>query len=131
MEQAGGLSLRDAAVLAGVSPTTLKRHIDSGKLSAPKPDGKHYAIDQSEIGRVYGVVPVERSENELSEQSGTANDNMMLQANVELLRQQLADKDILIAEKDARITDLRNAMNLLSDHRPRRRRWWWFGRSAN
>jgi excisionase family DNA binding protein len=47
------LSLRQAAVQAGTSKTTILRAIKSGKLSAGRTDGGGWAIEPSELFRVY------------------------------------------------------------------------------
>src|SRR3954447_24895228 len=47
------LSLRSAAVQAGVSKTTIVRAIRAGRLSAPRNDDGGYAIDPAELFRVY------------------------------------------------------------------------------
>ena len=51
------LSLGQAARLTGTSKTTLTRAIKAGRLSAHRRDGGGYAIDPSELSRVYQVTP--------------------------------------------------------------------------
>jgi len=50
-------SLRTAAQQAGVSKSTILRAIKSGRLSAEKTEAGGYAIDGSEIARVYPPKP--------------------------------------------------------------------------
>ena len=59
------LSLQDAAAQAGVSKTTILQAIRSGRLSAPRNDDGGYAIDPSELFRVYppGVVMDQEDRN--------------------------------------------------------------------
>jgi len=47
------LSLGAAAKMTGLIKTTLSRHIKAGRLSAQRMDGGGYAIDASELARVY------------------------------------------------------------------------------
>ncbi len=45
------LSLREAAKASGMAKTTIRRAIDSGRISAEKTEIGHYLIDPSELGR--------------------------------------------------------------------------------
>lgn len=62
------LSLREAAEQAGVSKSTIFRAVQAGRLSAPRDDDGNFAIDASELFRVYppkgerpvSLVPVRR-----------------------------------------------------------------------
>ncbi len=49
------LSLGAAAKMTGLNKTTLSRHIKAGRLSAQRVDGGGYAIDASELARVYDL----------------------------------------------------------------------------
>ncbi len=51
------LSLGAAARMTGLNKTTLSRHIKAGRLSAQRMDGGGYAIDASELARVYALRP--------------------------------------------------------------------------
>lgn len=51
------LSLGAAARMTGFNKTTLSRHIKAGRLSAQRVDGGGYAIDASELARVYELRP--------------------------------------------------------------------------
>lgn len=50
-------SANEAAKNAGISKTTLLRHIENGKLSAGRNEKGHWEIDPSEVARVYGGGP--------------------------------------------------------------------------
>jgi uncharacterized protein YlxW (UPF0749 family) len=51
------LSLGQAAKVTGLGKTTLTRAIKAGRLSATRRDDGSYAIDPSELSRVYKVTP--------------------------------------------------------------------------
>lgn len=51
------LTLGAAAKMTGLNKTTLSRHIKAGRLSAQRVDGGGYAIDASELARVYELRP--------------------------------------------------------------------------
>jgi predicted site-specific integrase-resolvase len=51
------LTLGQAARIAGVGKTTLARAIKAGRLSATRREDGGYAIDPSELSRVYDVTP--------------------------------------------------------------------------
>jgi hypothetical protein len=58
-------SLSQAARVAGRSRNTLLRAIRSGKLQAPRGDSGDYAIDESELARVF--PPTETGSTEVLE----------------------------------------------------------------
>lgn len=119
-------TLGDAAKAVGKSKTTLHRAIKSGRISATKLDDGSYAIDPSELHRVFPPVTV-----------GTPNEalhrnNMERQSNtLETLRIQLEmhekERERERALLQETITDLREdrdkwrqqATALLQDHRPK------------
>jgi len=51
------LTLGQAAKIAGCGKTTLTRAIKAGRLSATRNDDGSYAIDASELSRVFSVTP--------------------------------------------------------------------------
>jgi len=86
-----GLSAREAAKAAGKAVTTITRAIENGKLSASRTDGGGYAIEPSELFRVF---PKNSSATPKEIHSATQKDtgeNRALQREVELLREALAD----------------------------------------
>ena len=50
-------SANEAAKNAGISKTTLLRHIENGRLSAGRNEKGHWEIDPSEVARAYGGGP--------------------------------------------------------------------------
>lgn len=121
-------TLGTAAAAAGVSKTTLRRAIQSGRLSAIRCDDGSYEIDPAELHRAFpghsdGAVVLARSV--------TANDTGELRVEVEMLRERLADKDAVIDDLrrrlDAEAEERRRLTALLTDQRPQpaaRRGWW-------
>lgn len=76
------LSLGQAAKLAGVGKTTISRAIASGRLSAARNGDGGYAIDPSELARVYTIeldpktgepIAATRSAERDTTQAGTAS----------------------------------------------------------
>ena len=51
------LTISEAVRLTGISESTLRRAIKSGKVSAPKDDKGHRRIDVAELERVYDLQP--------------------------------------------------------------------------
>jgi predicted site-specific integrase-resolvase len=51
------MTLGQAARAAGVGKTTLTRAIKAGRLSATRREDGGYAIDPSELSRIYNVTP--------------------------------------------------------------------------
>lgn len=108
-------TLGQAAKETGVSKPTLSRAIKKGDLSADGGGGKPYKIDASELGRwLTGyrernpkIVSLETTD----ETYETPNRNSELQAEVEVLREQIERADIdrvrERAQFEAHIDDLR------------------------
>jgi len=123
-------TLGTAAKATGKSKTTIFRAIVKGKISAEKDVHGRWAIDPGELHRVYPAVDSERgdgpSDGEMA-QYATGRDTGVLQREMDLLREMLADRD-------RQITDLRGdrdqwrqqATALLGDPRSGRRPWWRF-----
>ena len=51
------ISISEAVGMTGVSESTLRRDIKSGKLSSEKDQKGHRRIDTAELDRVYGIAP--------------------------------------------------------------------------
>src|SRR4051812_32443965 len=107
------LSIRDAAKMVGVSRSAVFRAIRSGKISAPRKENGDYAIDTSELFRVFEPKsaeqrdadeprPARQSEqgSETAETGVTAALKAEVQALKELVRRLDRDKDDLKAERD-------------------------------
>src|SRR4051794_41966226 len=60
-------SIRDAAREAGVSKTSILRAIQSGRMSAPRKDDGGYAIDPSELFRVFEPKPLSAGQRDTPE----------------------------------------------------------------
>lgn len=109
-------SLTEAAEATGMSRTTIQRAIKAGKISAPKTSDGKYAIDPSELHRVY----VKRTETQNSRSNETernsdetlrrGSENSVLGAEVEGLRAQV---DLLKSERD----DLRERLDKEGEER--------------
>ncbi len=83
-------TLGKAARVTGKSKTTLHRTITSGKLSAIRETDGEYEIGPAELMRVYEIVTSEPQTRPDVERSGTVNEALVLRAEIEGLKQQLA-----------------------------------------
>ncbi|MEP5821228.1 helix-turn-helix domain-containing protein [Tateyamaria sp.] len=108
-------TLGQAAKETGVSKPTLSRAVKKGDLSAEGGGGKPYKIDPSELGR-WLTSYRERNPEEIvtatpSETLETANVNKRLEAEVEVLREQVergeAERMRERIQLEAHIDDLR------------------------
>lgn len=85
------LTLNQAAKICGRSKSTLLDAIRAGRMSAPKDDRGHYAIDPAELHRAFPF----QSQNRSPEPQPTISENQSEPANfalkreVELLREML------------------------------------------
>lgn len=133
-------TLGQAAKATGKSKPTIQRAIKSGTISASKAADGSYEIDPAELHRVFQPVTDTGNAEQAMKQSVPPSDTMMLQREVDLLRERLTDKDGVIAdlrtrldvEGEERRRTQAQLTALLTDQRekpePTRRRWFGFGK---
>jgi len=126
------VSISEAARLTGKSRTTVQSYIKQGKLTKCTDSSGHSKLETSELLRVFGSFTGQQVGNE---QSGSAvqhfagtsvqlpdqilqNENQALKAEVELVKALLREKELLLAEKDKRNDDLKQAMLLIESKLP-------------
>ena len=119
-------TLGDAAKAVGKSKTTLHRAIKSGRISATKLEDGSYAIDPSELHRVFPPVtagtPDEVFHRNDAERQGSTLETLRIQ-----LEMQEKERERERAFLQETIADLREdrdkwrqqATALLEDHRPK------------
>lgn len=115
-------TLNEAAKAVGKSKTTIHRAIKSGKISASKLDSGAYAIDPSELHRVFQVGTSERTFRNEKEQAKTTSRTAdirleMLEKERERERQQL--EETIADLREDRDKWRQQATALLEDKRPR------------
>lgn len=115
-------TLNEAAKAVGKSKTTIHRAIKSGKISASKLDSGAYAIDPSELHRVFQNGTAERTTRNDVEQanttSGTADIRLeVLEKERERERQQL--EETIADLREDRDKWRQQATALLEDKRPK------------
>lgn len=108
------VSMTKGAELAGVSKGTVSKAIKSGRLSYAEKTDNGYLIDTSELFRVF---PPKKPETVEGSRLETANGNggnpassTGLQREIQLLREQLQDRDSVVA-------DLRHRLDKSEDER--------------
>jgi len=87
------LSAAQAAKRVGKSVPTITRAIKSGRLSADKLDGGGYAIDPSELFRVFDPVSSTVDKTPSMLRNETPQNNNALDVEVKMLREQIARMD--------------------------------------
>jgi excisionase family DNA binding protein len=96
------LTLSQAARHTGVSKPTLSRWIRKGEISAEKLENGSYRIDASELDRVLSLKErgnaATSNGNSPALQTETPYETGMLQREIDLLRERMADKDAVIAD---------------------------------
>lgn len=136
-------SASQAAKATGKAIPTITRAIKNGKISAERIDGGGYLIDPSELHRVF--PPVTRKGDTPPTMLGheTPNETGVLEVELKMLRERLADKDDQIADLRKRLDqegeERRRLTAMITDQRSfpapteaeegPRRRWWHFGRA--
>jgi excisionase family DNA binding protein len=125
------LTLGQAARQAGISKSYLSRLIKSGKISAERQDNGELRIDPSELDRLERNRTHGRDGgNRTSERLETPRE-LVLQREVELLRELLMDKEQTLADVRAERDAWRQQAQtlLLPGGASKLRRWLWFGKS--
>lgn len=128
------LSASQAAKEAGVSVMTITRACKSGRLSYESREGGGYSIDPAELFRVFPPKQGESSATPKMLNDATHIDNSVLQVEIQMLRELLADKDKQIADaRQERDEWRKQASALLTDQRakPAPASSWWPFRRAN
>jgi len=92
------LTLKQAAEQSGKSKSTIQRAIKKGKLSASKNEDGTYAIDPSELSRVYDATSTQHSSEPIR------NNDELLETKVAMLEDQLS------REREA-VDDLRKRLD--------------------
>lgn len=130
------LSASQAAKETGKSIPTITRAIKSGKLSAEKQEGGGFLIDPSELFRVFPAITSNSNVTPSTLGIETPSETRVLEVEVQMLRERLAEKDGIIddlrTDRDHWRDQAERATRLLAPpvgpERPRRA-WWQFGRS--
>ena len=117
-----GYTLNEAAKAVGKSKTTIHRAIKSGKMSASKLDSGAYAIDPSELHRVFQDGTMERNTRNDTEQAKTTSGTddirlKILEKERERERQQL--EETIADLREDRDKWRQQATALLEDKRPK------------
>ena len=116
-------TLGEAAKATGKSKATISKAIKSGRISAKKGETGAFAIDPSELHRVY-PLPVEGEQDETpkSPQVNGKDDGLIreLKARLEAAQERLTDKESVIVDlKEDRDKWRQQATTLLTDQRPK------------
>lgn len=111
-------TLGEAAKATGKSKATISKAIKSGRVSAKKLETGRFAIDPSELHRVYPSVSLAND----SEQNETPEANTKvaeLQAQLDVAQERLEEQRELVADlRDDRDKWRQQATGLLEDQRP-------------
>lgn len=116
-------TLGEAAKATGKSKATISKAIKSGRISAKKGDTGAFAIDPSELHRVYPLtVEGEQKETPENVDANTQSDGLIreLQARLEAAQERVSDKEAVISDlREDRDKWRQQATTLLEDKRPK------------
>jgi len=129
------VSVSQAARLAGISRQHLyRKYIKPGEISVQRDDKGDPVIDTSELLRVFGRLVGDASgdHNTLQEatQEKTISDNSLLtelQVKLQVLEAENRALQARLGDKDRNLQDVRQALRLLEDMRPKdepEKPWW-------
>jgi len=105
-------TLGTAAKAAGKSKTSIRRALDSGKISGKKNDFGEWEIDPSELHRVFPVSHSNSDADPEMARSVTSDGSPIGE-----LKAKLESAEIRIRDKDAVIDDLRQRLDMESEER--------------
>ena len=91
-------TLGEAAKATGKSKPTISRAIKKGVISGKKNHNGEYILDESEVHRVWPMLQVASNDTITVKQSETDSNNNVLQHEIEMLRERLADKEQIIED---------------------------------
>ena len=123
-------TLGQAANATGKSKSTILKAIKNGRISAKKDDLGNWSIDPAELSRVFEVTVLSNTKSNETEPPSNTPRTPSEASEIAHLKALLEAQRALLAEKDARIADLRQAMMLLAPPKnqapelPRRRSLW-------
>ncbi|MCB5946067.1 hypothetical protein [Acidocella sp. KAb 2-4] len=107
-------TLGQAANATGKSKSTILKAIKNGRISAKKDDLGNWSIDPAELSRVFEVTVLSNTKSNESEHPSNTSRTPSEAIEIAHLKALLEAQRALLAEKDARIADLRQAMTLLA-----------------
>jgi excisionase family DNA binding protein len=100
------LSLSQAAKETGTSKPTLSRWVAKGRVSAERQQDGSYLIDASELDRIKSFMRNGNgSGNPPMKQSETPQESSVLQREMDVLRERIADKDGVINDLRRRLDE--------------------------
>ena len=115
-------TLGEAAKATGKSKATISKAIKNGRISAKKGETGVFAIDPSELHRVYPItVEYEHKEPPLTPRVNSKDDGHIreLQARLDAAQERLTDKETVISDlREDRDRWRQQATALLEDKRP-------------
>lgn len=123
-------TLGQAANATGKSKSTILKAIKNGRISAKKDDLGNWSIDPAELSRVFEVTVLSNTKSNETEHPSNTPRTPSEASEIAHLKALLEAQRALLAEKDARIADLRQAVMLLAPPKnqapelPRRRSLW-------
>lgn len=116
-------TLGEAAKATGKSKSTISKAIKSGRISAKKGETGAFAIDPSELHRVYPATVEGEQDRTLQTLKVNSRDDGLireLQARLEATQERLTDKEAVISDlREDRDRWRQQATALLEDKRPR------------
>jgi hypothetical protein len=119
-------TLGSAAKATGKSKTTIQRAIAKGRISASKDDNGRYAIEPSELHRVFPSVPHATVAQQSQSDTTRPPVETPLQAKVEALEAMLdREREALSEMRDDRDAWKQQATALLGAPERKKRRFWW------
>ena len=120
------LTLGQAAKETGKSKSVVSSAIKSGRLSAIKSDTGSWQIDPAELFRVFPKQNTKNPEKEQNRTPENAQQNRLLEREIELLHERLTEKDDIIDDlRQDRDHWRQQATALLTDERPQERPGFW------
>ena len=107
------VTISEAVGLTGISESTIRRDIKSGKVSSEKDEKGHRRIDIAELQRVYDLTPPPDRDKEEPESQQIIG---LLENQIADLRSQLeqaTDREMALIAEKSRLLDLTDRLTLM------------------
>ena len=115
------MTIAEIAKVTGKSEQSIRRAIKAGKLKARLVDG-HYEINENDLSNYQGISQSDSQTIDTDSQAIVREKDVL----IELLKQQLTEKDQQISQQQAIIMQLsRNQQLMIESSEQKKRRGWW------
>ena len=124
------ITISESVGITGVSESTIRRDIKSGKVSSEKDEKGHRQIDTAELHRVYGITPPQESQvaEHDSQRVVAVLDNQISDLKAQLEKAEM--RETALIDEKSKLLDLTDRLQkqnevLMLPAEPQTKQTWW------